>query len=266
MTALFQELAQLWRLRALLRVLTRREVHARYQGSAAGVAWAYVQPLLTVAAYYLVFDIVFGMRLAQGAPTGRVGTYLIVGSLPWMAFCDAVGRGTSSLLDAGGLLQKNALPPALFPLRAVAASALVYGPLLALLVLAYAPLHRFAPPLLAVVPLLALMLLLTALLAWALAIMAAALRDVVQVVGFALAIGIFLSPVLFPITLFPAAWRWVLWCNPMTPVVLGLQSLLLQGAWPPSAVWLALLVWIALLAGVLALLVSRSREQLVDWL
>jgi len=166
MTALFQELAQLWRLRALLRVLTRREVHARYQGSAAGVAWAYVQPLLTGAAYYLVFDIVFGMRLAQGAPTGRVGTYLIVGSLPWMAFCDAVGRGTSSLLDAGGLLQKNALPPALFPLRAVAASALVYGPLLALLVLAYAPLHRFAPALLAVVPLLALMLLLTALLAW----------------------------------------------------------------------------------------------------
>ena len=266
MMALSQELAQLWRLRALLRVLTLREVRARYQGSAAGVAWAYVQPLLTVAAYYLVFDIVFGMRLGDKAPTGRVGTYLIVGSLPWMAFCDAVGRGTSSLLDAGGLLQKNALPPALFPVRTVAASAVVYGPLLLLLVLAYAPLHRFAPAVMAVAPLLALMLLLAVLLAWLLAILAAALRDVVQVVGFALAIGIFLSPVLFPITLFPAAWRWVLWANPMTPLVLGLQSILLQGAWPATAVWLALAAWIALLAGALSLLVARSREQLVDWL
>jgi len=266
MTALFQELAGLWRMRTLLRALTWREVHARYQGSAAGVAWAYVQPLLTVAAYYLVFDVVFGMRLAQGAPTGRVGTYLIVGSLPWMAFCDAVGRGTSSMLDAGSLLQKNALPPALFPLRTVAASALVYGPLLLLLVLAYAPLHRFAPALVAAVPLLALMGLVTALLAWLLAIMAAALRDVVQAVGFVLAIGIFLSPVLFPMALFPVAWRWVLWCNPMTPVILGLQSLLLQGAWPATAVWLALLAWIAVLACVLSLLVARSREQLVDWL
>jgi lipopolysaccharide transport system permease protein len=266
MSVLFSEFAHLHRLRGLVWVLTLREAAARYKGSAAGVLWAYVQPLLTIAAYFLVFDVVFAMRLGANAPTGRVGTFLIVGSLPWMAFCDAVGRGTSSLIDAGTLLHKNALPPVLFPARTVLASTLVYGPLLLLLALAYAPAHHFALAVLAVVPLLVLQVVLAFLLAYVLAIMAAALRDVVQLVGFLLSIGIFMSPVLFPMSLFPTAWRWVLWCNPMTPVVVGLQSALLQGAWPPVQVWWALVLWIVVLALLLSVLVRRSRDQLVDWL
>jgi lipopolysaccharide transport system permease protein len=266
MAVLLSEFAHLRRLRGLVWVLTLREVAARYKGSAAGVLWAYVQPLLTIAAYFLVFDVVFAMRLGANAPTGRVGTFLIVGSLPWMAFCDAVGRGTSSLIDAGTLLHKNALPPVLFPARTVLASTMVYGPLLLLLALAYAPMHHFAPAVLAVVPLLALQIGLALLLAYALAIMAAALRDVVQLVGFLLSVGIFVSPVLFPMSLFPAAWRWVLWCNPMTPVVAGLQAALLQGAWPQPLVWWALALWVGALVSLLSVLLRRSRDQLVDWL
>ena len=60
-----------------------------------------------------------------------------------------------------------------------------------------------------------------------------------------LSLGVFLSPVLFPLTLFPERWRWLLWLNPMTAPVLGYQSALLQGAWPPAGVWLALLAWVA---------------------
>ena len=141
MNMLFTEAAALWRARALCLVLTRREISARYAGTALGVAWAYVQPLLTIAAYYLVFDVVFAMRLGDGAPTRAVGAYLIVGMLPWMAFCDALMRGMASLVEAGSVLQKNALPPVLFPVRAVLASQVVYAPLLVVLVLAYAPWH-----------------------------------------------------------------------------------------------------------------------------
>ncbi|WP_264294030.1 ABC transporter permease [Diaphorobacter aerolatus] len=104
------------------------------------------------------------------------------------------------------------------------------------------------------------------LLAYLFAIMAAALRDTVQIVGFALQIGIFVSPVLFPMTMFPAAWRWVLWINPMTPVVSGWQTILLQGAWPAWSVWIALALWIAGAAALLSVAVRRSHDQLVDWL
>ena len=152
MSALATEAVALWRARALCAVLTRREVTARYAGTALGVVWAYVQPLLTIAAYYLVFDVVFAMRLGEGAPTHAVGTFLVVGALPWMAFCDAISRGMNSLIEAGGLLQKNPLPPVLIVMRAVLASVVIYGPLLLMVALAYAPLHRFNLAVLALAP------------------------------------------------------------------------------------------------------------------
>ncbi|MFN4120433.1 ABC transporter permease [Acidovorax sp.] len=266
MVTLSQEANALWRARALVWVLTRRELAARHTGTAAGVLWPYLQPLLTVAAYYLVFDIVFAMRLGEGAPARAVGTFLVVGALPWMAFCDAVARGMNSLIEAGGLLQKNPLPPVLFTARAVLASALIYGPLLLLVALVYAPLHSFNTALLGLGALLLLQLLLCLLLGYLLAVLAAALRDTVQLVNFLLSVGIYLSPILFPLSLFPENWRWVLWLNPMTALVQGYQQILLQGAWPPASVWYVTLAWLAVTAVLLNVAVKRSRDQLVDWL
>ena len=266
MLILFNEIQALWRARALVWVLTRRELAARHTGTAAGVLWPYLQPLLTVAAYYLVFDVVFSMRLGDGAPSHAVGTFLIVGALPWMAFCDAVARGMNSLIEAGGLLHKNPLPPVLFTARAVLASGLIYGPLLVVVALVYAPLHHFNGALLGFVVLLGLQLVLCLLLGYLLAILAAALRDTVQLVNFFLSVGIYLSPILFPLTLFPENWRWVLWFNPMTALVVGYQQILLQGAWPPVSVWWVTLVWLAVTALLLNVVVKRSRDQLVDWL
>ncbi len=266
MTALFHEARSLWSARSLVWVLTQREVAARHAGTAVGVFWPYLQPLLTVAAYYLVFDVVFSMRLGEGAPTHAVGTFLVVGALPWMAFCDAVSRGMNSLIDSGGLLQKNPLPPVLFTARAVLASSVIFGPLMLLVALAYTPLHQFALPVVAVLPLLALQLLLCLLLSYLLAILAAALRDTVQLIGFFLSVGIYLSPILFPLTLFPERWRWLLWFNPMTALVIGYQQVFLLGAWPPASVWVVCLLWIAVLGLALNVLVARSRDQLVDWL
>jgi len=263
---LIAEGRQLWRLRGLVAVLTRREIGARFAGSAGGLLWAWLPPLLTVAAYFLVFDVVFGMRLGAQAPTTRVGAYLIAGMLAWMAFADAVQRGMSSLLDAGGMLQKNPLPPGLFPARTVLASGLVFAPLLLLLVPFYAKSHHFGWGVWAVPLLIVLQLALSFLMAYLLAILAAALRDVVQVVGVVLSLGVFLSPVLFPVNLFPEAWRWLLWLNPMTAPILGYQSALLQGAWPAADVWLAIAAWLAVLAVLLSVALARSSDQLVDWL
>lgn len=250
----------------LLWVMARREISTRYAGTAAGVLWAYVQPLLTVAAYYLVFDVVFAMRLGENAPTKAVGAYLVVGALPWMAFCDAVTRGMSSLVEAGGVLQKNALPPALFPAKSVVASMVVYGPLLLALILGYGPQHGFSLALLSMPVLVGLQFLLCLLLAYVLAILAAAVRDTLQVVAFLLSIGIFMSPILFPMSMFPEQWRWALWLNPMSALVTGYQAALLQGHWPPASAWLITLTWITCCALMLEILLRRSSDQLVDWL
>lgn len=262
----FQAWQALLRSRGLLWTLTRRELTSRYAGSAVGAAWAFLQPMLTVAAYILVFDVVFAMRMGAGAPTSRVGTYLVVGALPWLAFSESLSRGAGSLVEVGGLLQKNALPPVLFVARSVLAGWVVFVPLMALLTLGYLPLSGLGWAVLAVPLLLLLQGLLTLLMAYALAILAAAVRDTLQVLGFLLSVGIYLSPILFPLSLFPAAWRWVLFANPMTALVLGYQSALLKGEWPDLYLWGVTAVWIIVFAFLLNRLIARSRDELVDWL
>jgi len=266
MQSLRKEIASLWSARSLLAVMVARDLKSRHAGSALGFLWLYAQPLLTIGAYFLVFDIVFKLRLGEGAPTRAMGAYLIVGIVPWLAFTDAIGRGMVSLVEAGALLQKNPMPPVLFPVRSVLASAAIFLPMIVLLVPLYAPNHGFSAALLLLVPLMALAVLTWCLLAYALAILAAALRDVIQVVTFVLGVGMFLSPVLFPLTMFPEQLAWLLWANPMTPTVLGAQGILLKGSAPGAEVWLTMIVWPALLAVLLDRLVARSREQLIDWL
>ncbi len=256
----------LWRARALLWTMTRRELASRYAGSAAGVLWAYLQPVLIVATYFLVFDIVFAMRMGENAPTTRVGTYLVVGSLPWLAFCESLSRGASSLVDVGGLLQKNALPPVLFVARSVLAGWVVFVPLMVLLTIGYVPISGFGAALLAMPLLLMLQGVLAFLLAHLLAILAAAVRDTLQVLGFALSVGIYLSPILFPLALFPQAWRWVLFANPMTALVLAYQSVLLRGLWPDGSLWVITLGWLLALTLLLNTVIGRSKDELVDWL
>jgi lipopolysaccharide transport system permease protein len=183
-----------------------------------------------------------------------------------MAFCDAIGRAMNSLIDAGDILKKNPLPPVLFPARTVLASTVIYAPLMVLLAISYTPLHGFSAALLGMLPLLVLQVALSVVLGYLLAVFAAALRDTIQVVAFLLSVGIFLSPVLFPVTMFPQAWRWVLWLNPMTAPITGYQAILLQGQWPDPVTWLVMGIWLVVLSLMLDVVVRRSRDQLVDWL
>lgn len=266
MQTLLREARALSSARSLLWVMTRREVQSRHAGTALGLVWPYLQPLLTIATFFLVFDIVFAMRTGA-APTDKgLGVFLMVGMLPWMAFSDAVSRGMNSLIEAGSVLQKNPLPPVLFVARSVLASGVIYGPLFVLLALVYIVWHSTFTVTLVLPLLVLLQLTLCLLLAYLLAILAAALRDVVQLVGFMLSVGVYLSPILFPLKLFPEAWRWVLWFNPMSGLVTAYQAVLLDGNWPQASSWWSTAVWLLVLAWGLNRVCARSRDQLVDWL
>jgi lipopolysaccharide transport system permease protein len=267
MQTLLKEGRALWSARTLVWVMTRREVQSRHAGTALGLVWPYLQPLLTIATFYLVFDIVFAMRTGEAATDKGLGVFLIVGMLPWMAFSDAVSRGMNSLIEAGSVLQKNPLPPVLFVARSVLASGVIYGPLFVLMAAVYTLVEQTdGSAALALIGLVLLQLVLCLMLAYTLAIFAAALRDVVQMVGFMLSVGIYLSPILFPMRMFPEDWRWVLWLNPMSGLVTAYQAVLLDGRWPEASSWWVTVAWLVVLALVLDRVCARSRDQLVDWL
>lgn len=255
-----------WEMRGLLVVLVTRELASRHAGTVGGLIWLYIPPLVSIAVYYLVFDIVFGLRMGEGTKTTAVGSYLVIGMIPWMAFCEGLSRTSSSLVEAAVLLQKNAMKPLLLVLRNTLAAAVVYIPLLILLVLLYSRQHNWTLAIMAFPLLVAMQFALIYLLGHALAILTAAVRDIAQVVGFLLSVGVFLSPILFPLNMFPEGWRWALYLNPMTAWVLGYQAVLLQGQWPPVSVWAGVIGWLTASFLVLRPVVNRSRDELVDWL
>ena len=151
-------------------------------------------------------------------------------------------------------------------MRAILASGVIYGPLILFVALCYGPFHHFSWTLVALVPVLILQTVLTVALAYLLALFAAALRDTLQLLSFVLSVGIYLSPVFFPVSMFPTDWRWTLWLNPMTAPVLAYQEVLLKGEWPPAQLWYGMLIWVVLVLLALGPVLRHSRDQFIDWL
>src|SRR5690349_12306182 len=91
---------ELYQYRALLWSLTQRELKARYRGSVLGFLWTFINPMLHMAVYSLIF----GYVLKQQIP--RYTYFIFVGLLPWICFSSCVSAGSSSISDRRDLLTK----------------------------------------------------------------------------------------------------------------------------------------------------------------
>ena len=91
----------LWRHRALIAVLVRRDLDARYRASVLGFFWSLLNPLLLLAVYAVVFTYIFSPRFPGGDP---YPLFLFSGLLPWLFFSGAVLDGSVTLVENGPLL------------------------------------------------------------------------------------------------------------------------------------------------------------------
>src|SRR5512133_955133 len=129
-----------WRYRELLGNLFRRDLQAKYRGSALGVLWTVANALMLMAVYLLVFGVVWKSPFAQG---GHYPLFLLTGLAPWTFFAAAFQSSTRSMLDNANLIRKTRFPRQLVPLSVVAAHLVSFGVMLALLlVLNFALLPR----------------------------------------------------------------------------------------------------------------------------
>jgi len=214
-------LREFWQYREVLYFLAWRDVKVRYRQTLLGVVWAVLQPLLTM----LLFTIFFG-KLA-GMPSDGVpyALFAYAGLLPWTFFANAVTNSGESFLANPDLVSKVYLPRMLIPSAAVVACLVDFAIAFVLLIglMAY---YRVAVTLAAL--LLPFLILLTALLAAAVGLWAAALnvqyRDVRYALPFVIQIGLFASPVIYPATLVPEPWRPLLLLNPLTGIIEGYRS------------------------------------------
>ena len=220
--------ASLARHRALFGNFFHREMFSRYLGSISGLAWAFVHPLALLAVYHFVFTTVF----RAGPMDGKSFLLFVAVALwPWLAAQEALQRGTVSIASYAGLIRKVAFRHELVVYASVAATlALQFaGYLVVLVVLALfgEPVH-FEGLLLAVPLWLVLAIAVTGL-ALALSALQVFVKDIEHILMPVLMILMYLTPILYPVSLVPESVKpWVA-ANPFGYLVGRLRDALLDG-------------------------------------
>jgi ABC-type polysaccharide/polyol phosphate export permease len=222
--------------RQLLADFAWRELRARYKGSVLGFAWNFVNPLLQLVVFWLLFGVVLRTRPVTASGEQPYAIFLFVGLLPWTYFASSLQSGASAVLANAPLVKRVRMPLQVLPAASVLSALANF--LLSLVVL-FAVLIAFGPRhpegLLWLPLLIALQTALNLGFAYLLSAAAVFFRDVLHLLGTALLAWYFLTPVLFSVSVLndrPDLLR-LLYVNPMTAVIVGYQRALLDGL-PPQ--------------------------------
>jgi lipopolysaccharide transport system permease protein len=238
--------ADLWRYRELLGFLAWRDIKVRYKQTVLGVAWAVLQPLVTMG----IFSFVFGTLAGMGRGDTRYPLMVMAGLLPWQLFSAALSGSSGSLVANSHLVSKVYFPRLIAPLSSLAVALVDFVIVLGLygaMALYFGEGLTWRCLLLPVFTLCALLIALGAGL-W-LTTLTVKYRDFRYIVPFLLQVGVFLSPIGFRTDVVPN-WRDLLALNPMTGVIEAFRWCLLGDSadfyWPGFAtsmgIGLALLV------------------------
>lgn len=220
--------AELWNGRELFYFLVLRDIKVRYKQSVLGVAWAALQPILTMLLFTVVFS-QFAKIPSDGQP---YAVFVFAGLLPWSFFSNAVNQASLSLVNQQALLTKVYLPRAYIPGCAIGSG--VVDLLVAFSVFAGLMLLYDVAPGWGVLALPGLVLI-TVFAALGVGLALAALtvnyRDIRHVVPFLMQCWLYVSPVVYPLSAAPEKWRFWLAINPMTGLIDGYRSALLGTPW-----------------------------------
>jgi homopolymeric O-antigen transport system permease protein len=238
----------LWNFRGYVRASVAREMRLRYAGSVLGALWQIISPVAMIAIYTVIFSALMRARLPGVDDPYAYTIFVCCALLAWTMFSDILVRSQTMFIESANLLKKASFPrscvPAIVVATALANFAVVYGVFLVLLAIT----GRWPGWVVLAAPLpLVLLALFGLAIGVFLGIVHVFFRDVGQVLGLAMQVWFWLTPIVYPIQVLPEAYRPWIMANPLTPVVLALQSIFVQHAWPN---W-ATLTYPALLAIVL---------------
>lgn len=218
------------RFRELFACLVARDLKVRYRGSALGFLWTFLNPILLMAVYTMIFAVF--MR----SPVENYPVFVFCGLLPWHWLSGALSFATGAIHQNSGIVKKVYFPTEFLPLVAVTSTMINF--LLALAVLALMLMWFHVAPGLALLALPVVMVtqyVFVAAVAMVFALLNTFYRDVEQLQGVLLMIWFYVTPVVYPASMVPAQYLPWMALNPMFHVVEGYRAILVQGAMPDLA-------------------------------
>ncbi len=237
-------LREIWNYRELLYFLTWRDVKIRYKQTALGVAWAVLQPFITM----VIFSVIFGQLANLPSDGIPYPVFSYAALLPWGLFSGALQRAGTSLVANSNLITKVYFPRLVIPISAVAAGLLDF--LIAFVVL-LGLMFFYKIQLTWMILMIPLFMLLAVLTALAVSLWLSALnvqyRDVQHIIPFLIQAWMYASPVAYSAGLIPTGpWRILYGLNPLAGVIQGFRWALL-GASPPDELLVVSIVIVLIL-------------------
>jgi len=251
MTTVYGDLV---RYRELFGNLFRRDLQTRYKGSALGVLWSLINPLVLMGIYVLVFSLLW--KVAQ---MDHYALYLLVGLTVWLFFSTSLTTASRSLLDSAALIRKVRFPRQLVPLSVVATQLVTFvAMLLVLMVVNPIVISKTRDTFLLAIPVAAGIVAFVCGVALIVSCANVVFRDVEHLVQAVLLPWFFLTPILYRLEDLPGGvqrYDWVVtilrWVNPLTPPLYALRDPLFYGVVPNvwDVVYLVVEVLVALAVG-----------------
>jgi lipopolysaccharide transport system permease protein len=222
----------------------KRELLVRYKGSALGIAWAVLTPVVMIAIFTFIFAGIFGARFGINHSPWDYALYLFCGLLPWSMFQESVQQSANTIVVHSNLVKR-----VVFPLEALPA-AQVFAALgnqlfatVALLVATIIVRQRLELTALWLPALLIPQLLFALGSAWLIASLGVYLRDIAQGVTLLLMAWMYLTPIIYPESIVPERFRAFIDLNPFTSLVRSYRRIFLDGVAPD---WRGLLYFTAI--------------------
>ena len=221
-----------------------RDVKVRYKQTAIGILWAILQPFIQMVVFTLFFNKAVGIETGSAVP---YAIFSYTGLLFWNYFSQALQRSANSLVDNQAVVTKVYFPRIIPPISSTIVSLIDFG-FASIIFIGLMVYFQFVPSLLGVA-LLIPAIFVTFIAATGPGLFLAAVnvkyRDVKQALPFLVQLGLFLTPVIYPVTAIPQQYQWLLYLNPMTGVINAMRASFLGAGeinWPLTALSVAMAV------------------------
>jgi ABC-type polysaccharide/polyol phosphate export permease len=267
-------LRSLYQHRRLVRSFVLRDLRARYVGSTMGFFWSVIFPIVNLFVFMFVFRLLLNQRFGPDMGPKQTAIFMLAGILVWSAFAEALARSTNCLVENANLIQKVVFPSEILPLNLALSS--VVNMLIGLPIVLIgnwvvketdavgARSSLLAWPMLCIPLLIVLQVAFTVGLGYLLAALNALWRDTYHLVGVAVQVWMFCTPIFYPKEFVLHAkvprgplnedgfytFGWLLEVNPMHWLIETWRRVLLQHEWPD---WHLVLRFAAVAAIVFAL-------------
>jgi lipopolysaccharide transport system permease protein len=248
---------EIWSFHELFYFLAWRDIKSRYKQTVIGIAWAVFQPLVMMVIFTILINKVAGIKTPI-----PYAIFAYSGLLFWNYFAQALNRASDSLVSNQGIITKVYFPRLIVPVSAtiVAMIDFFFALLIFVGLMLYFQIIPSLPGILLFIPALLIATLTAAGAGLFFSALNVKYRDVRQALPFLIQVLFFLTPVIYPVTLIPERFHWLLYLNPMTGVITVMRSTLLgEGDIPWPLVGLSVVV--SLLVCILGLIYFQRRER-----